>query len=193
MPELIVPTVRVHASFVAAIGEFEAEGRGAADDNSILGQDIRRYGGRWDAPEVFARYVAAVRADAEEDGPRPAGHVPCTTRWWADGDTYLGRIAIRHRLTTFLLDYGGHIGYDVRPSVRRRGHATAMLRAALPVARALGIEKALITCDDTNEASRRVIEACGGVFEDRRGKKLRYWVATGPVRDRPGVAGTTGE
>jgi predicted acetyltransferase len=73
---------------------------------------------------------------------------------------------------------GGHIGYDVRPSARRRGHATAMLRAALPVARGLGIESALVTCDEDNVASRKVIEANGGVFEDQRGDKLRFWIPT---------------
>ncbi|HZG07245.1 MAG TPA: GNAT family N-acetyltransferase [Streptomyces sp.] len=185
MPELITPTVRVHASFLEAMEEFAAEGRGTPEDNSMVGRDIRAYRGRWEDPEVFAEYVAALRADAEEDTPRPSGFVPSTTLWWVDGDTYLGRIAIRHRLNTFLLDYGGHIGYDVRASARRRGHATAMLRAALPVARSLGIDPALITCDDTNIASRKVIEACGGVFEDRRGVKLRYWVPTTPT---PGAA-----
>jgi predicted acetyltransferase len=53
-----------------------------------------------------------------------------------------------------------------------------MLRAALPVANDLGIESALITCDSDNVASRKVIEACGGRFDDERGGKLRYWVPT---------------
>ncbi|MFP8961435.1 GNAT family N-acetyltransferase [Streptomyces nanhaiensis] len=198
MPELILPDPRAHASFLEAMKEFEAEGRGGPEDNSMVGRDILRYGGRWHDPEFFAAYAAAVRADADEDSPRPEGHVPCTTLWWAEGDTYLGRIAIRHRLNGFLLDYGGHIGYDVRASARRRGHATAMLRAALPVAHSLGIDPVLVTCDDTNTASRRVIEKCGGVFEDRRGKKLRYWIATGPAAPRapgagPGEGGATGE
>lgn len=65
----------------------------------------------------------------------------------------LGRLAIRHRLTLQLREVGGHIGYHVRPSARRYGHATAMGRAALPVARNLGIESALLTCDITNVAS----------------------------------------
>jgi predicted acetyltransferase len=111
-----------------------------------------------------------------EDSPRPEGLVPSTTLWWADGDEYLGRIDIRHRLTQHLLDYGGHIGYDVRPSARRRGHATAMLARALPVAAGLGIDPALITCDEDNIASRKVIERSGGQFDDQRGIKLRFWV-----------------
>jgi predicted acetyltransferase len=79
-----------------------------------------------------------------------------------------------------LLDYGGHIGYVVRPSVRRQGHATAMLAAALPVAASLGIDPVLVTCDHDNLGSRRVIEANGGVFEDQRDEKLRYWLPTRP-------------
>ena len=85
---------------------------------------------------------------------------------------------MRHRLTEFLRDVGGHVGYYVRPSRRRRGHATAMLRAVLPYAADLGLERVLVTCDDTNEGSRRVIEAAGGVLEDQRGVKLRYWLPT---------------
>jgi predicted acetyltransferase len=114
----------------------------------------------------------------EENAPRPAGFVPCTTHWWIEGRDYLGRLAIRHRLTAALFERGGHIGYDVRPSARRRGHATATLAAACPLANALGIDPALITCDPTNGASRKVIESNGGVLEDQRGGKLRYWMPT---------------
>jgi len=99
-----------------------------------------------------------------------------TTTTWVVDNHYLGRLAIRHRLTPHLLEAGGHIGYDVRPSARRQGHATAMLRAALPVARSLGIESVLVTCPVTNVASRKVIEANGGIFDDQRGEKLRFWV-----------------
>jgi predicted acetyltransferase len=73
---------------------------------------------------------------------------------------------------------GGHIGYDVRPSARRRGYATAMLRDALIVARRLGIESALVTCSVDNVGSRTVIERNGGVLEDERSGKLRFWLPT---------------
>jgi predicted acetyltransferase len=75
---------------------------------------------------------------------------------------------------------GGHIGYDVRPSARRRGHATEMLRQALRVANELGIDPALITCDVDNVGSRTVIERNGGVLEDERNGKLRFWAPTSP-------------
>jgi len=161
------------------MAEFEAEGRGAPEDDSMIGNEMRIFGTDWATPENFADYVEQLCAQALADSPRPAGRVPCTTLWYVEGPVYIGRLAIRHRLTPDLLETGGHIGYDVRPSARRRGHATAMLRTALPVARGLGIDPALVTCDTGNVASRKVIEANGGVFEDERRGKLRFWVPTG--------------
>jgi predicted acetyltransferase len=178
MPRLCLPATEVHASFLAAMAEFHAEGRGGGPDNSMIGRDIRDQGGRWSDPGVFRAYVTHVLGQARENAPRPAWHVPSTTLWWLDGEEFLGRLSIRHRLTPTLLEWGGHIGYDVRPSARRHGHATAMLAAALPVAARLGISPALLTCDTDNTGSRKVIEANGGVLEDERGGKLRFWVPT---------------
>jgi predicted acetyltransferase len=179
MPELVAPTVEVRSSFLEAMAEFQAEGRGGPGDNSMIGMEIHAYSATWAMVEGFADYVRQLRAQALEDSPRPQGHVPSTTLWYVDGPVYLGRIAIRHRLTPGLREVGGHIGYDVRPSARRRGHATAMLREALPLARRLGVDPALVTCDVSNTASRKVIEANGGVLEDERHGKLRFWVPTG--------------
>ena len=178
MPELVAPTAAVHTSFLKAMDELQAEGRGAPADDSMIGRDIREYGNAWHEADIFATYTARLRAMSLDETPRPEGHVPCTTLWWLDGDQYLGHIAIRHRLTPWLREYGGHIGYDVPPSKRRQGHATRMLRAALPVAHRIGIDEALITCDTDNVGSRKVIEANGGRFEDERAGKLRFWVST---------------
>jgi len=177
--ELALPTGTVRESFLVAMDEFLAEGRGGPDDVSMVGHELRGYGPTWGAEEGFAGDVAELRAAALEETARPEGHVPSTTWWWVDGCEYLGRLAFRHRLTEHLREVGGHIGYDVRPSARRQGHATAMLAAALPRVRELGVALALITCDVDNIASRRVIESAGGRFEDQRGGKLRFWVATG--------------
>jgi predicted acetyltransferase len=178
MPELTLPSTRVHESFLAATEEFRRERRGAADDFTVLGAEMREYGAGWSTSEGFGDYVDWLHGQRLEESPRPVGYVPSTTLWWVDGDVFLGRISIRHRLTPQLLDVGGHIGYDVRPSARRRGNATAMLRAALPVAHSIGIHPALLTCDADNVGSRTVIERNGGVFEDQRGRKLRFWVPT---------------
>ncbi|CNG35806.1 Predicted acetyltransferase [Mycobacterium tuberculosis] len=178
MPELVAPAAAVHRSFVAAMEEFRAEGHGGPDDHSMIGRELREYGGRWDDPDVFAGYAALLRAQAHEDGPLPDGFVPHTTLWLVDGSEYFGRIAIRHRLTPALRELGGHIGYEVRRSARRRGHASAMLRAALPIANGLGIDPALLTCEQDNTASRKVIEKHGGVLADRLGTRLRYLLPT---------------
>jgi predicted acetyltransferase len=176
MPQLTLPTTAVHSSFLSAMVEFRDEGRGVGDDRTMLGRDISEYAGGWRDPAAFRDYVGLVRDQARDEAPRPAWLVPSTTLWWVEGDEYLGRLAIRHRLTPHLLEYGGHIGYDIRPSARRRGHATTMLGASLPWARELGIDPVLVTCDNDNVGSRKVIEGNGGVLEDRRGVKLRFWV-----------------
>ncbi|WFB09610.1 GNAT family N-acetyltransferase [Streptomyces sp. LX-29] len=177
MPELIAPTARVHASFLAAMDELRAEGRDSTSETTVR-SELTEYGDIWHDPGVFADYIARLRTDARETAPPARDVVPMTTLWYVDGATYLGRLAIRHRLDDFLREYGGHIGYGVRASARRQGHGTAMLRAALPHARVLGLDSLLVTCDSDNIGSRKVIESCGGHLEDERGGKLRYWICT---------------
>ena len=174
MAELSLPHARFRESFLAAMQEFGAEGR--SGDDSRVGSDLERYGATWASEPGFSAYVEDLRAEART--PREAGFVCSSTWWWTEGASYVGRICVRHELTASLREVGGHIGYDVRRSRRREGQATAMLAAVLPEAAALGIDPALVTCDDDNLGSRAVIEANGGVLEDQRGRKLRYWVPT---------------
>jgi predicted acetyltransferase len=176
MPRLVPPTVSVHSSFLAAMAEFQAEGRGGPDDATVIGHDHRAYGHTWHTEAGFAAYVADLLAQPREETPRPEGWVPATTRWLIEGDEYLGRIQLRHRLTGHLLRAGGHIGYDVRAGARRHGHASRMLQEILSLAKSLGIDPVLITCESGNTASRRVIENSKGVLEDERDGKLRFWV-----------------
>ena len=176
MPQLITPDVRLKDSFLSAMAEFADEGR--TGDNSGIGSDLEQWTGRWESDEGIAAYVAEKVAEC--DGVRSDDWVLCTNLWWVDGDEYVGRMSIRHELNYWLREVGGHIGYDVRRSRRREGHATAMLAAALEIAGELGIDRALITCDDDNIGSRLVIERNGGVLEDVRKGKMRYWVATRP-------------
>ena len=184
MPELIPPSVRCQASFLVAVQEIRAAGESEHTTGLSILPPIGDFEGEAvtladvEDADAFAAFTTRLRQLADPHTWRPEGFVPATHLWWVDGTTYLGRLSIRHSLTPWLLEFGGHIGYGVRPSARRRGHATAMLAAALPIARRLGIDAALVTCDDTNVASRKVIEACGGVLEDQRGEKLRYWIDT---------------
>lgn len=165
MPELVRPDVRFHASFLAALAEEPGTAYLFTGEEQTLVD-----------PQVFAGYVRQLLDDEREGAVRPAGFVPGTTLWWADGDEYLGRVAIRHRLTAHLRNVGGHIGYWIRPSARRKGHATRAFEAALGVAGRLGIDPVLLTCDEDNLASRSIIERAGGRFERQNGPKRLYWV-----------------
>ena len=95
----------------------------------------------------------------------------------------VGRVSVRFELNEYLLERGGHVGYGVAPAHRARGYATEILRQALVVLRAEGVERVLVTCDDENVASARVIEKNGGVLESisppQEGDNKfvrRYWI-----------------
>ncbi|HEY3737197.1 MAG TPA: GNAT family N-acetyltransferase [Jatrophihabitans sp.] len=99
----------------------------------------------------------------------------------ADG-VLVGRTSIRFQLDDWLRQFGGHIGYGVRPGYRRRGFATEILRQSLVIARAGGVGDVLICCHDANAGSAAVIEVAGGVLEgtvhDATGELIRrYWIA----------------
>ena len=115
----------------------------------------------------------------------PEGYVGSTTYWLVDDELqrFMGQIDIRHELTDRLLRYGGHIGYAVRLGEWNKGYGTLMLQLALPHAKALGITRCLITCDDDNPGSARVMEKNGFVLGDKVDNVIdgqaiitrRYW------------------
>ncbi|MGA7204857.1 MAG: GNAT family N-acetyltransferase [Specibacter sp.] len=169
MAALIAPDARFHASWLEGAAEFDgAHMDGAGAETVALAELV--------APAAFGDFVDTLRSYALPESPRPAGHVPCTYLWIVDGDTFIGSLAIRHELNDFLLELGGHIGYSVRPSARRLGHAATALKDALSLAAGLGIDRILVTCDEDNVGSRATIEKNGGVHEDNRGGKRRYWI-----------------
>jgi predicted acetyltransferase len=79
-----------------------------------------------------------------------------------------------------LFNFGGHIGYGIRPSERKKGYASLMLSLALPIAKKVGLEKVLITCDKSNLGSARTIISNGGVLENEVREEddivQRYWI-----------------
>ncbi|MEU4194682.1 GNAT family N-acetyltransferase [Kribbella sp. NPDC026611] len=179
MPILTEPTVAVHQSFLAAWDELGPHLERWMGARSIAGPFEEDWTREQAAdPAEFARLVEAIKTEADPDTELPDDLVHQTVLWFVDGDEFLGRLSIRHWLTAALNEVGGHIGYCVRPSARRRGYATQMLVQSLPVAAALGIDPALVTCDADNAGSRKVIEAAGGELEDERHGKLRFWVPT---------------
>lgn len=174
MLTLVRPDVRYRESWLAAAQEF---GTSPMDGAGVFGYDSPAEFGRGIAGD-FPGFVRRLLAEQHPDAPRPDGWVPCTYLWLTDGDEFVGSLAIRHVLNSFLFERGGHIGYSVRPTARRKGHASRALRDALPVARGLGIERVLVTCAEDNAGSRAVIERNGGVYEDTREGTRRYWIAT---------------
>lgn len=172
MPELVSPSSRYKQSFTEAVREAQASGSG-------LGDTLK-----WDVAEMeadFDRVLAELRR-YEPGNELPEGFVHSEALWLVDGDEYLGRASLRHTLNAHLREFGGHIGYEMRPSARRQGHGKTILRLTLERARELGLERVLVTCDTDNLGSRGVIEGNGGVLEgefvlDHHPKPLRrYWI-----------------
>ena len=125
------------------------------------------------------------RLDSLKDPSKvPSNLVPASLYMYVceEDDKIVGMIDIRHYLNEHLAQFGGHIGYSVAPSERRKGYASQMLSLVLPRCKELGIEKVLITCISGNEGSRRTILKNGGVYEstvyeEDEGIYLeRYWI-----------------
>lgn len=165
---LTVPDVRFRESFLEAMREFQAIGE---DDE--LPAPIET---------IAADFPAFVERILHFAANPVATFVPQSPFWITLGDAYVGRLDIRHHLNENLLAFGGHIGYDIRPSMRRRGFGTRALELGLVEARKLGIERALVTTSEHNIASRKIIEANGGVLENmiptrfRPELTCRYWI-----------------
>jgi predicted acetyltransferase len=152
--QLVRPAVRYREAFLDGLRQFRAEGLvwHVAVDIEAIEAD-------------FAAFVAGKLAD---ERPTNGTTVPATHLWAVTEEQFVGRISIRHALNDALRVEGGHVGYETVPSMRGRGVASEMLRQALPVARALGLTQLLLTCDDTNTASVRVIERNGGQLRDTK-------------------------
>ena len=136
--------------------------------------------------ESFAQFVQRLN-DAPTATNLPPHLVPGTMWWLMDGDVVVGVFQLRHWLTPALEAYGGHIGYVVAPSHRRKGYATRGLELVLDECRRMGLDRVLITCNKDNIASARVIQKCGGVLENEGVDPSdgmptqRYWIELAPA------------
>lgn len=114
----------------------------------------------------------------------PAGHVISRVYLAKQADTVIGILNLRLELNDYLLQQGGHIGYSVKKTYRQKGYGTAMLAQSLSIAKNFEIEKVLVTCDDHNQASAKVIEKNGGQLENiwidpvNGNSTRRYWLST---------------
>lgn len=116
---------------------------------------------------------------------RENGHgkwLPCTNYFLVnENHRILGMVDIRHELNDFLFRFGGHIGYSVRPSERRKGYATLILKLALAKCKDIGINDCLVTCDEDNIGSAKVILNNGGIEDQSETDidgivKRRFWI-----------------
>jgi predicted acetyltransferase len=106
------------------------------------------------------------------------GLVPQTIYWFYIEDKLVGYGKLRHFLNDKLKDHGGHIGYIIRPSERRKGYGKLALRELVAEANQKGIQDILLTCDESNSASRKVIESNQGVLSEMKDGTCKYWIRT---------------
>lgn len=165
---LTEPSVQYKDSYLAAVRELQGEGKRLDDNIRFLSEN-------------FAAFVE--RSLQQKDRSQlVSGRVPNADFWLIDNGEFVGRLNLRYELDADLLKFGGHIGYEVRPSRRKQGYGTRILHLGLEKAKAAGIHNVLVTCDENNIGSKKIIEHNGGQFENAVHidgsaiKKLRYWI-----------------
>lgn len=172
MARLIKPSMEYKDSFIEAVKEFQAHAENSRFRH-VQNIDIGK------VENNFDKYLEKLEnrrngIDLEE------GYVPASTLWLVENGEVIGIVSLRHKLNERLLKMGGHIGYGIRPTKRKMGYGTQILKLALEEAKKLEIEKVLVSCDDDNIGSSKIIEKNGGVLENKvehEGKlKRRYWI-----------------
>ncbi len=165
---LAEPSVQYKDSYLAAVRELQGDGKRLDDNIRFLSEN-------------FAAFVHRS-LQQKERSQLVQGRVPNADFWLIENGEFVGRLNLRYELDSDLLKFGGHIGYEVRPSRRKQGYGTRMLQLGLEKAKAAGIHKVLVTCDENNIGSKKIIEHNGGQFENAVPidgsaiKKLRYWI-----------------
>ncbi|MGN9163416.1 GNAT family N-acetyltransferase [Clostridium sulfidigenes] len=168
MFKLVKPTLSMEKEYVNYITEWEAT------EEKIVPNAAKR-------DSMSFKELVTKWKEYESERMYEKGLVPSSMYFLIDNHNKIyGAIDIRHELNDYLLQYGGHIGYGIRPSQRRKGYASQMLTLALPISKKLGINKALITCDKNNVGSAKTIMNNGGILENEviNGNEVtqRYWI-----------------
>ena len=169
---LVYPTKAHEEEALAYIGEFrqmdsQLNGTGGLDRISDYDEWLQKLAQDLDLPNI------------------PEDRVPAHTYFlMREGEPRIyGMINIRHRLNDYLLRQGGHIGYSIRPTERKKGLGALQLSLGLQKCRELGLSRVLVTCDKSNPGSSGVIRNNGGVLENEvtdhaSGEMVqRYWIS----------------
>lgn len=171
--KIVRPDVIYKDSFICALPEYH--------QNCHL---LRELDYAW-VKHHFEDFVADLN---DENGQHHKNLEPWAERvkeniFWLVKDTeFLGYVKIRQRVNWHLERFGGHISFSIRPDMRSKGFGKKLLQKTLPIIPALGIDKALLTVSPDNAAAIRIIEFCGGEFQDetaatdRFPAQLRYWM-----------------
>ena len=165
---LIKPSALYKDSFMEGLKEFHCEGRNLQYD--------------FEKTNVGFNEFVQELLDREDENKLKEGRVKESIFWLIDRHEFIGRVSVRHELNENLSKIGGHVGYEIRPSKRRKGYGKRILELALKEAKRLELTKVLVTCDSYNIGSKKIIESNGGVFEnelfteDCDMSKLRYWI-----------------
>jgi len=165
---LTEPDIKYQDSFLAGLREFHQEGR-------MLQYDFEKVRGD------FERFLYYLRA--QQDRTKLPPHIiPQSHFWLIDNDEFIGILSLRRGLNDTFIRISGHVGYQIKPSKRQQGYGKELLRQGLQKAKELDFTRVLLTCDEDNIASKKIIESNGGQFENAipvEGspmKKLRYWI-----------------
>ncbi len=170
--KLVRPAVDYQDSFLEALKEYHQEKRYLYNDIVRLRADFK----------AFVKELKTERGYPHQPYQEWVDPVPETVTWLVKDNEYIGSADIRHRLNWHLERWGGHIHFIIRPSKRGMGYGKKILLKAMPIANYLGIEKALLTVEPDNDAAQRIVESCGGVFEDdlpatdQFPARKRYWL-----------------
>jgi predicted acetyltransferase len=156
--KLIKPNIRYKKSFKSALYEFEKEGNIKEGNIKKIDEYIKNGGIKYKDINIKS-----------------------STYWLIDKNKFIGRLNIRHNLNDELKKFGGNLGFIIRPQERKKGFGKEILRLGIKKAEKIGFKKILITCNEKNIASRKIIEKNGGLFENKirntkGGQTRRYWI-----------------
>lgn len=170
--KLVKPGIEYKLSFLGALDEYHAEDRYMSLDREEIEKNFDKY---VEELNTGKRHLRRPFVDWVEP-------VPETVLWLVKDQEYIGSITIRHRLNWHLEKWGGHVNFTIRPSMRKKGFGKKILQKAMPYICYLGIDKALVLVKPENVAGRKIVEFCGGMFQDETLKtdrfpaRRRYWL-----------------